>query len=238
MMTRTTKIISVCMALAIAALVSGCAMPKQAAGPVVEKDISRVIKLGDGTTCIEPAGLAETRRSPVAMQLKELFESDVKADEVLTKVKEFKFTREEVEAVYFDACRAYSNTEITKAAFEKDRNIYFGLRQQLFAQGVNEWQDKKDGIADPGKLCLVTRPDTDPDNRSFTRVVPVDSTVDDCARLAARSGGSEILLGCTKGHWENGWAKSPIAIGPTGAKTRDLSVKGTSHAPDPDCGWN
>ena len=237
-MTKTTKIISACTALAIAAFVSGCATPKQAAGPVVEKDVSRIIKLGDGTTCIEPTGLAETRRSPVAIQLKELFESDAKADEALTKVKEFKFTREEVEAVYFDACRAYSNAEITKAAFEKDRNIYFGMRQQLFAQGVKEWQDKKDGIADSGKLCLVTRPDTDPDNRSFTRVIPVDSTVDDCARLAASSGGSEILLGCTKGHWENVWAKTPIAIGPTGAKTRDLSVRGTTHAPDPDCGWN
>lgn len=213
-------------------------MPKKAAGPVIEKDVSRVIKLGDGITCIEPAGLAETRQSPVAMQLKELFESDAKADEALSKAKEFKFTREEVEAVYFDTCRAYSSAEITKEAFEKDRNIYLGLRQQLFAQGVKEWQDKKDGIADAGKLCLVTRPDTDPDNRSFTRVVPADSTVDDCARLAARSGGSEILLGCTKGHWENGWAKSPIAIGATGAKTRDLSIRGTSHTPDPDCGWN
>jgi hypothetical protein len=236
-MTRTTKTISACTALAIAAFVSGCATPKQA-GPVVEKDVSRIIKLGDGTTCIEPTGLAETRQSPVAIQLKELFESDAKADEALTKVKEFKFTREDAEAVYFDACRAYSNAEITKEAFEKDRNIYFGLRQQLFAQGVKEWQDKKEGIADPGKLCLVTRPDTDPDNRSFTRVIPADSTVDDCARLAASSGGSEILLGCTKGHWENAWAKSPIAIGPTGAKIRDLSVRGTPHAPDPDCGWN
>jgi hypothetical protein len=238
MMTRTTKIISGCTALAIAGLVSGCATTKQAAGPVVEKDVSRVIKLGDGATCIEPAGLAETRRSPVAVQLKELFESDAKADEALTKVKEFKFTREEVEAVYFDACRAYSNTEITKAAFEKDRNIYLGMRQQLFAQGVKQWQDKKDGIADPGKLCLVTLPDTDPDHRSFTRVIPEDSAVNDCAQLAVTNGGSEILLGCTKGHWENVWAKSPIAIGPAGAKTRDLSVRGTSHAPDPDCGWN
>ncbi len=205
---------------------------------MVEKDVGRVIKLGDGTACIEPAGLAETRQSPVAMQLKELFESDAKVDEALTKAKEIKFTREEVEAVYFDACRAYSNAEITKEAFEKERNTYLGLRQQLFAQGVKQWQDKKDGIADPGKLCLVARPDTDPDNRSFTRVVPADSTVDDCARLAAKSGGSEILLGCTKGHWENVWARSPIAVGQPGAKTRDLSVKGTSHAPDPDCGWN
>jgi hypothetical protein len=230
--------VCVCTALAFVALVPGCATPKKAAGPVVENDISRVIKLGDGTTCVEPSGLAETRQSPVAMQLKELFESDAKADEILTKVKEVKFKREEVEAVYFDACRAYSKAEITKAAFEKDRTVYIGLRQQLLEQDVKQWQDKKDGIADPGKLCLVTRPDTDPDNRSFTRVVPLDATVDDCARLAVKSGGSEILLGCTKGHWENVWARSPIAIGPTGAKTQDLSVKGTSRAPDPDCGWN
>ena len=237
-MTRTTKIISACTALAVAAFVAGCATPKKAAGPVVEKDISRVIRLGDGTTCIEPAGLAETRQAPVAMQLKELFKSDATADEALTKAKQFKFTREEVEAVYFDSCRAYTNAETTKEAFEKDRNIYLGLRQQLFAQGMEQWQNKKDGIADAGKLCLVTRPDTDPDNRSFTRVVPVDSTVDDCARLGARSGGIEILLGCTRGHWKNVWAKSPIAIGATGAKIRNLSVKGTAYAPDAECGWN
>jgi len=213
-------------------------MQKKATGPVVEKDVSRVVKLGDGTTCIEPAGLAQARQTPVALQLKELFESDAKVDEALTKVKEFKFTREDVEAVYFDACRAYSNAQITKQAFEKDRSIYFGLRQQLFAQGIKEWQDKKAGITDPGKLCLVTRPDTDPDNRSFTRVVPVDSTVDDCARLAVKSGGSEILLGCTKGHWDNVWAKRPIAVDPISEKIRPHSVKGTSLAPDPDCGWN
>jgi hypothetical protein len=238
MMTRTTKIILAGTALAIAAIASGCATTKQVAGPVVEKDVSRIIKLGDGTTCIEPAGLAETRQTPVALQLKELFESDVKVDEALIKAKEFKLTREDVEAVYFDACRAYSNAQITKQAFQKDRNIYLGLRQQLLAQGMKEWQDKKGGIADPGKLCLVTRPDTDPDNRSFTRVVPVDSTVDDCARLAVKSGGSEILLGCTKGYWEDVWAKRAIAVDPISEKIRAHSVKGTSHAPDPDCGWN
>ena len=238
MMKSTTKIISACTALALAALVSGCAITKKAAGPVIEKDVSRIIKLSDGTTCIEPARLAETRQSPAALQLKELFESDAKPDEAMTQAKEIKYTHEEMEAVYFDACRAYANAEITKAAFDKDRNMYFGLRQQLFAQSVKAWQDKKDGIADSGKLCLVTRPDTDPDNRSFTRVVPEESTVDDCARLAAKSGGGEILLGCTKGHWENSWAKRPIAIGPAGAKTRDLSVRGTPYAPDPDCGWN
>jgi hypothetical protein len=237
-MTRRTKVIFASTALLLFALAAGCATPKKAAQPVIEKDISREIKLGDGTICIEPAGLAETRQSPVAIQLQELFESDAKADEILTKLKEFKFTREEVEAVYFDACRAYSNAEITKEAFEKDRTVHLGLRQQLFAQGVQQWRDKPEGIADPGKLCLVTLPDSDPDHRSFTRVIPEYSAVNDCAQLAATNGSNEILLGCTKGHWENTWAKRPIAVGPKGAKTRDPSVKGTAYAPDPDCGWN
>ena len=205
---------------------------------MVEKDISRVIKLGDGTTCVEPEGLAETRQSPAAVQLQELFESDAKADEALTRAKEFKLRHEEVEAVYFDACRAYSNAEVKKEAFEKDRRIYLELRQQLVAQGVKAWQDKKEGIADPGKLCLVTLPDTDPDHRSFTRVVPIEATVNDCAQLAGKNGSSEILLGCTKGHWDNTWAKRPIAVAQAGAKSREFSIKGTAYAPDPDCGWN
>ena len=237
-MTKTTRGIFASAALLLVALAAGCATPKKATQSMVEKDVSRVIKLADGTTCVEPAGLAETRQAPGAVQLKELIESDAKADEVLTKARELKFKPEEAEAVYFDACRAYSNAAIKKDAFEKDRTVYLGLRQQLFAQGVKEWRDKKEGIADPGKLCLVSLPDTDPDHRSFTRVVPADSTVNDCAQLAVTNGSGEILLGCTKGHWQNTWAKRPVAVGPAGAKTRDLSVKGTASAPDPDCGWN
>lgn len=220
------------------ALLAGCATPKKAPEVAVEKDISREIKLGDGTTCVEPAGLAETRQAPGTVQLKELFESEATADETLTKAREFKFKREEVEAVYFDACRAYANAEIRKEAFEKSRTVYLGLRQQLFAQAVKEWQDKKEGIDDPGKLCLVSLADTDPDHRSFTRVVPAESTVNDCAQLALTNGSSEILLGCTKGNWQNTWARKPIAIGPTGTKTKELTAKGTAYAPDPDCGWN
>ena len=225
-------------ALLVVALAAGCATPKKATEPRIEKDVSRVIKLADGTTCVEPAGLAAIRQAPGAVQLKELIESDAKADEVLTKARELKLKLEEAEAVYFDACRAYSNAAIKKEAFDKDRAVYLGLRQQFFAQGVKQWRDKKDGIADPGKLCLVRLPDTDPDHRSFTRVVPADSTVNDCAQLAVTNGSGELLLGCTGGHWQNRWAKRPIAVGPAGAKTRELSVKGTASAPAPDCGWN
>ena len=241
-MTRTTRGFSggvvLLLAVAVAVAVASCATPKKAGQPVVEKDVSRVIKLRDGSTCVEPAGLAETRQSPGAVQLKELFESNMKADEALTKAKEFKLKYGEVEAVYFDACRAYSNAAIKKEAFERDRKIYLALRQQLVAQGVKQWLDKKDGIADPGKLCLVTLPDTDPDHRSFTYVVPMESTVNDCAQLASNNGSKEILLGCTKGHWDDVWAKKPIAVSPKGANSRNRSVTGSSYAPDPDCGWN
>jgi hypothetical protein len=220
------------------AVLAGCAGTKPKPGFVIEKDVSRVIKLKDGTTCVEPARLAQTRETPVAVKLKEVFDSEEPAAEALTKAKALNPTREETEAVYFDACRAYANGDIPEWAFDRDRIIYAGLDEQLFAQGVKRWMDKKDGIADAGKLCLVRLPDTDPDHRSFTRVVPEDSTVDDCARLARSNGSSEILLGCTEGHWQDRWAKKPIGIGSAGSKSKVLTAKGTTRAPDPDCGWN
>lgn len=237
-MTISARTMSCIAALLLAAVGAGCATPTKLAQPVVEKDVSRVIKLADGTTCVEPAGLAETRQTPGAVQLRELFDSDASAGEILTKGKELQFKYEEVEAVYFDACRGYSNAAIRKEAFERDRNIYIELRQQLLAQGVKQWQDKKVGIADAGKLCLVNFPDSDIDNRGFTRVVPMETTANDCALLAQKSGSIEILLGCTRGHWDNTWAKRSIAVDPASKKTRDIAVKGTAYAPDPDCGWN
>jgi hypothetical protein len=232
MMKTTTKAAA---AILFLAMVAGCAATKKTAKPAIEKDLSRVVNLADGTICVEPEGLAESRQMPGAVQLRELIESDAKAGDALAKAKELKLKADEIEAVYFDACRAYSDAVIDKAAFEKGRTIYLGLRQQLVAQGVKEWQDKKEGIADAGKLCLVSLPDTDPEHRSFTRVVPADSSVYDCAQLAVANGSGEILLGCTKGHWQNTWAKRPITVG---AKTRNLSVKGTAYSPDPNCGWN
>ena len=237
-MTRTTRRIFAGAVLLLLALAAGCATPKKTSEPVVEKDISRVIKLGDGTICVEPAGLGETRQAAGAVQLRELLESDAKADEALTKARALNLKSEEVEAVYFDACRAYSNAAIKKEAFDKDKTVYLGLRQQLVAKGVKEWQDKKAGIADAGKLCLISLPDIDPDHRSFTRVVPADATVSDCAQLAMANGSGEIMLGCTKGHWENTWAKRSIVLSLSVVKGKDLSAKGTAFAPDPDCGWN
>ncbi len=236
-MTRTTRAILTGATLLSFALVAGCATTKKS-GESGEKNMSRVVKLSDGTTCVEPSWLGEIRETPGAVQFKALLESDSKADEALAKAKELKLTTEEIEAVYFDACRAYSNAEIPKEAFDKDKAVYFGLRQQLIAKGVKDWQDKKEGIADAGKLCLVTLPDTDPEHRSFTRVVPADATVNDCAHLAMANGSGEIMLGCTKGHWDNTWAKRSIVLSDSVVKGKELVVKGTAFVPEPDCGWN
>jgi hypothetical protein len=67
--------------------------------------------------------------------------------------------------------------------------------------------------------------------------VPETTTVDDCAVLAQRSGGTEVLLGCTEGNWANHWAKKTVATGALGRKNRSLVVRDTPAAPDPNCGW-
>ncbi len=221
--------------ITMAALAS-CAAVKKPAD--VDADISRVVTLPDGTTCSERAGLTQSRQLPGAVQLKALVEGETTADELLTQAKALTVGIEEVEAVYYDACRAYSNAQIEKPVFDEYRTVYSALRQHIFAQGIKQWQEKKDGIDDAGKLCLVRLPDTDPDHRSFTRVVPEQSTVSDCARLAVQHGSNEILLGCTKGRWDNTWAAKPIVVDPTSRKPLVLSARGTDRAPEPDCGWD
>lgn len=217
---------------------AGCASTaKKTAGPAIEKDVLRVVKLSDGTTCTEPGGLGESRQSEGATKLKALLDSGAKTDEVLKSAREIKPKADEIEAVYFDACRAYSKSETRKEDFERYRTVYLDLRQQLLAQRMKKWQEKADGIADAGKLCLVALPDTDPDHRSFTRVMPPDTTVADCAQLAIANGSAEILLGCTKGNWENLWAKNSIAVAHSGARLPDLSASSGGRAPDPNCGW-
>ena len=237
-MTHTKPRIVASMACLLLVLGVGCASTaKKAAGPAVEKDVLRVIKLSDGTLCTEPAGVGESRQSDGATKLKALLDSSATTEEVLKAARELKPKGDENEAVYFDACRAYSKAEIKKDAFERDRTVYLDLRQQLLALRIKKWQEKADGIADAGKLCLVALPDTDPDHRSFTRVMPPDTSVADCAQLAIANGSAEILLGCTKGNWENLWAKNSIALAHGGAALPDLGASARGRAPDPNCGW-
>jgi len=207
------------------------------AGVNIEEDVGRIIKLPDGGTCTEPANMGEARQLPGAVQVKALFDSEARVEETLEAAKKLKPTDTEVEAAYFDVCRAYSKGELTKDVFAKDRKIYTELRQQLLTQGIKAWADKKDGIKDPGKICMSVFGGDTADAKNTTRWVPETTTVDDCALFAVRAGASHVLLGCTEGQWKNHWAKKTVAAGPTGTKGRNVVVRDTSAAPEPNCGW-
>lgn len=223
-----------------AVLLAGCAGQKPKAGTPgmkVEEDVAAVIKLPDGSTCTEPASMDAARQLPGAVQVKALFDTTDKLEAVIEQAKKAKVTHQEVEAAYFDACRAWSKGEIKKPVFDRDRAIYLELRQGLLAQGVKDWVAKKDGHKDPGKICMAVFEADTSNSKNTTRWVPETTTVDDCALLAHRAGAADILLGCTEGNWKNTWAKKTVGAGPQGKKSRGLVVRDTSAAPEPNCGW-
>lgn len=217
-------------------MVAGCGGPKAAKpdGPVIEKDVLAVIKLPDGSTCTEPPGLSALLEAPGGQLVSRLMASEGKVEEALAKEKDAKFSNEEIEAVYFDACRTYDNKGMKKPEFDKLRENYLSLRQVQLAQEIKAWAARKDGIKEAGKLCMVVFGEEKDGARSHTRWVPPGATVEDCTVYATRAGASEVVLGCTEGQWKNHWAKRPVAAG---AKSRVKMVRDTPSAPDPNCGW-
>lgn len=207
------------------------------AGVNVEPDVGRIIKLPDGSTCTEPASMDEARQLPGAVQVKALFESEAKVEESIEAAKKLKLTDTEVEAAYFDVCRAYSKGEIAKDVFDKDRKIYTELRQLVLAQGIKAWAAKVDGIKDPGKICMSVFEGDTSNAKNSSRWVPETTSVEDCALLAGRAGASDVLLGCTEGQWKNHWAKRTVGVGPAGTKSPNVVVRDTNGAPEPNCGW-
>jgi hypothetical protein len=220
-----------------AGLVAGCGGNQAAKpGPVIEKDVAAVIKLPDGSTCTEPPGLAALLEAPGGQLARKLMAEEGKLEDAFAKEKDAKIGNDEIEAAWFDVCRAYRNDEIKKAELERQRNNYLTLRQVQLTQGVKAWAARKDGIKEAGKLCMVVYGESD-SARNSTRWVPPETTVDDCALLATRAGAGEVLLGCTEGQWKNNWAKRTVTAGPLGAKSRGQRVRDTPTAPDPNCGW-
>lgn len=143
----------------------------------------------------------------------------------------------EIEAAYFQLCRAYKSNAVNKAEFERQRANYLEMRQGLLQRGIRDWLQREGGIREAGKLCMVVHATETSTARSFTRRVPPETSVDDCAVFAAKAGAGEILLGCTEGQWQNRWAKRAVAVGPIGTRNRGLVVRDTPSAPDPNCGW-
>jgi hypothetical protein len=215
-------------------LMGGCAAQK-ARGPE-PTNTEPVVLLEDGSRCVQPADFAALRSTPNASRFRELLESEGNYEEFVTRLKDLKFGYGEVDAVFFDSCKASQGKSLPKPTFERNRRLYLAARQTLLAAGIGSWLTKG-SLGDAGKLCLFGFGDEAGDARNFTRLVPGDTSVDDCAQMSEKLGGNYVLLGCTAGKWENNWAKKSIKVGPWGAKNRRIILAKGEFTPKTNCAW-
>lgn len=221
--------------LCLTVILAACATKKPLT-PVAEDTRPRVI-LEDGSVCALPDDYEKLVEGGDATRLRDLFQSGASLEERAKSLKELKVGYGTAEAVFFEACQSWAAGALSKAMFEQQRKFYVEVRQKLLADGIQKWLTEGN-IKDAGKICLVLVAESPTDARNFTRWVPGDTTVDDCALMASRAGLNEVRLGCTEGTWVNHWAKKTIAAGPWGTKNRKLKIAGTDYAPDPNCAWN
>src|SRR4051794_41184797 len=123
MMKRTLNGV-LAVAVLLLAVLAGCAVSKKNQQSEMDSDISRIVTLPDGSTCMEPAGLAASREKPGAIALRELLQSDVSGLDAVAKATALKLQPDEAEAIYFDACRAYAKRTMPKDEFEENRTVY------------------------------------------------------------------------------------------------------------------
>src|SRR4051812_43034377 len=106
MMTRTMNGMSAVAALLLV-VAAGCAMSKKTQQSEVNDDINRTVTLPDGSTCMGPAGPAESREKPGAVALRELLQSRGTRRRAGRKAPPPKPQPGQGGGVYFEACRAY-----------------------------------------------------------------------------------------------------------------------------------
>jgi hypothetical protein len=225
-------LLSLCL---VVLLMGGCA-GKQPRAPQ-PPDAGRVVVLEDGSRCTKPLEFEALRATEGAKRLQQMFDSEGKYEDLSPKIKDLIFGYGEIDAVFFESCKASQGKTFPKPLFERNRNLYLDARQKLLAEGIGAWLSKG-SLGEAGKLCLFGFEDEAGDPRNFTRLVPGDTSVDDCARMSAKLGGNYVLLGCTQGKWENRWAEKAIKLGPWGAKDRRLAVSESHHVPKTNCAWN
>jgi hypothetical protein len=193
-------------------------------------------RINDGSLCRAPAGFAELVESPGTRQLRALFLSSAPAAEVTAGVVELP-SNEELDAAFYLSCGEYANGELSKEVFERERRIYQSFRLERMTRGIERWREEDGGFEAPGKVCHFIFSGDNPDLRNVTRLVPAQTSVDDCALYVHENGGTHLLLGCSAGRWRTDWAAQPLLVGPNGWKIRRRSPAGTQYVPEPNCGW-
>ncbi len=227
-MTRTTQVLFI---LFTCAAVAGCGVR------VMEVDNGPpVYRIDDGSLCEAPPGYPDILMQAGTAQVRSLFLSSTPPEVTAAAVTDLP-SREELAAALYLSCGEYATGKLSKAVFRRQRSIYQEMRQVHLERGIQRWRDEPEGFEMSGKLCHFIFNGGNPDKRDVARLVPPQTSVDDCALHVSTRGGSHVRLGCSEGRWKMHWARQPLLIGPEGWINRDRSVTGTQYVPAPDCGW-
>lgn len=217
--------------LIVLGVISGCGTREIKSG-----DGLPAYRLPDGSTCHAPEGFDDLVNSAGVNQVRSLFLSSADETEVVKSISSLP-TRTEIDAAFYVSCGEFFRGELSDEVFDRRQRLYRMLRVEHVVRGVEEWRGDDEGFESSGKLCYFLFSGDQPDKRNVTRLVPAETTADDCAAYVSINGGSHVLLGCTKGRWETRWARQPLLTGPNGWDNRTDSPEGTRYVPDPNCGW-
>jgi hypothetical protein len=226
------KVLDVLFVFSFCAVVAGCGSRIIKA----DDDAPPVYRMDDGGLCKAPAEYPDILEAPGTRQVRALFLSSTSPVVTAAGVTDLP-SREELGAALYLSCGEYANRELSKGVFTRQRRIYQELRLMHLERGVQRWLDDPKGFESPGKICLFVFSGDNPDKRNVTRLVPQQTTADDCALHVSTNGGTHVRLGCSAGQWKMHWAPQRLLVGPNGWTNRRRSLVDTQYVPDPDCGW-
>lgn len=194
-------------------------------------------RIYDGSLCKAPSNFAGIADAPSTQQVRSLFLASAEPEQVVASISNVP-PQQHLEAAFYLSCAQYVTGELSKAEFSKQRRIYQAMRLALLTAGIQAWRNDSRGYQSSGKLCHFIHNHGAPDKRDVSRLVPAETSVDDCAMLVNRNGGTHVLLGCSAGRWETRWAAHPLLAAPNGWANRHRSAAATRYVPEPNCGWN
>jgi hypothetical protein len=195
-----------------------------------------VYRMDDGSLCKAPAGYPDILEASGTRQVRALFLASTPPKVTAAEVTDLP-SLEELDAALYLSCGEYAARELSTNVFRGQRRIYRELRLRHLDRGIQSWLEDPDGFAMTGKVCLFLFNGDAPDPRNEPRLVPPETTADDCAFYVSSNGGTHVQLGCSEGRWNVRWARQRMLAGPDGWVNRRDPLAGSQYVPDPDCGW-
>jgi hypothetical protein len=229
---KVFRVLFVLLALTLLGAVYGCGSRTIK----VDEGAPPLYRMDDGSLCKAPAGYPDILEASGTQQVRALFLASTSPIVTADGVTDLP-SMAELDAALYLSCGEYANRELSKDTFRIQRAVHQQLRLRNLRRGVQSWLDDPEGFETPGKVCLFLFNGDAPDQRNLTRLVPPQTTADDCAVYVSSNGGTHVLLGCSAGRWKMHWAPQRILVGPNGWANRRHPLAGTQYVPNPDCGW-